>query len=544
MNLIRQWCSEIVLLWGWRANLASFLLGFVLALGLPPFDIWPIAFVCFPIFVLLLDGAARYDLDVGLKTKFKLGFVKGWLFGLGYFLASLWWVATSFLVDGGIYLFILPFAMLALPMGLAIFTGLACGIAMLNWHSGATRIMSLAGLLAASEYFRGTIMTGFPWNPLGMPAMAHPIGMQSASALGIFGVSLLAIFVFCAPVLAIQPVREGSALLPSNKPKIIVSALAILLAMSHLGFGVWRIASTNIEAQPNLAMRIVQPNIPQNEKWLPQLQKQHFDTYLELSNLATSPQTIGAVSFSHIIWPETALTFLLTEEAQAIGRLDELLAPETTLLTGAVRAERPIDEAGQQKVYNTLYAINGSGQILDAQDKLRLVPFGEFLPFTGILDKLGLAPRAMQAFGFTHGAERKPMKLHATPSFLPLICYEIIFQPDFEAEQPNWLLNVTNDAWFGNTPGPYQHLRHAQLRAVSQGVPVVRAANTGISAFIDPLGRIVQKLPLGEKGVLDGGLPNSLGISSIFWHRTGVFWTLVLLFLLAGSVPKFIRTKK
>jgi len=265
---------------------------------------------------------------------------------------------------------------------------------------------------------------------------------------------------------------------------------------------------------------------------------------LDMSNQSVSPEAVGAISFSHIIWPETALTFLLTEAPDAIRAISQVMPSQSLLLTGAVRAERPSNDHDPMKVYNSLYALNGQAEILAAQDKQRLVPFGEFLPLTGMLDFLGIAPRFMVQYGFSPGAQQSVMELADTPKFLPLICYEVIFQPKFNKEaDAQWLLNITNDAWFGNTPGPYQHLRLAQLRAASQGVPLVRVANTGISAIIDPLGRIQKQLPLGERGILDGTLPKPVGISSRFHHRDEVFWVFVLVFFALGGISVLQKRK-
>ncbi|MEO0637714.1 MAG: apolipoprotein N-acyltransferase [Pseudomonadota bacterium] len=512
LERFRMRAGDVLLLWGWRANATAFLAGGLFALGLPPLDLFFFGFLALPILVLLLDGATTDDPSQGAGGRFRKGFVRGWWFGTGYFLVSLWWVATSFLVDGGLLLLLLPFAMVLLPMGLALFTGLGCGLASIAWHEGPQRLLLLAGALGATEWLRGNVLTGFPWNLYGMPAMMHPLGMQSSSVLGIYGVTVVALFVFAAPVLLIEPRRQPVLSSKSfDRRRFWVGSFALILALAHIGFGAWRLATTEITYQPNVALRVVQPNLNQVDKWKPELADEHFQSYLKLSDRATSPQTIGALSFTHIIWPETAFPFLLTERPDALVALADLIPDETVLLTGANRLERSADEETASRVYNSIYAINGSGEIIAAQDKVRLVPFGEYIPFAQFLDIFGLSPIAANDFGFAAGAVRNVMSLPGTPALLPLICYEIIF-PNARAQsaetgRPEWILNVTNDAWFGATPGPHQHLRHAQIRAASDGLPVVRAANTGISAVIDPLGRITHRLPLGEAGTLDSALP-------------------------------------
>ncbi|MEM1365063.1 MAG: apolipoprotein N-acyltransferase [Pseudomonadota bacterium] len=529
LERLRSIADDLVLAWGWRANALAFGAGALFASGLPPFDLFFMGFVAFPVLVLLMDGAVADELGSGAGPRFRRGFVRGWWFGMGYFLLSLWWVATSFLVDGGVLLLLLPFAMVLLPIGLAIFTGFGTGLATMLWHEGAHRLLLLAGFLGATEWLRGTILTGFPWNLYGMPAMMHPVGMQSASAIGIYGVTLIAILVFSAPVLALREPRPDWANRASaggqkpwlkNGSQMWVASLAVALAVAHVGFGIWRLSSTEVEYQPDVALRVVQPNLNQADKWRPELADENFSQYLRLSDRPTSPQTIGAVSFTHIIWPETAFPFVLTERPDALVALAELLPDNTMLLTGAVRRERPVEEGGSPKVYNTVYGINGSGEIIAAQDKVRLVPFGEFIPFGRFFDQFGISPIAASDFGFTAGAVRQAMTLPGTPALLPLICYEVIFPnegvQDTQSNAPQWILNVTNDAWFGATPGPHQHLRHAQIRAASEGVSVIRAANTGISAIIDPLGRITNSLPLGEEGTLDSALPKPVSLPLTF----------------------------
>ncbi|MEO0497435.1 MAG: apolipoprotein N-acyltransferase [Pseudomonadota bacterium] len=515
---LRGLAGDVLLQWGWRANCLAFGAGAFFAFSLAPFDLFFLGFIAFPVLVLLLDGAMTDEPARGSAGRFRRGFTRGWWFGTGYFLLSLWWVATSFLVDGGLLLLLLPIAMVVLPMGLAIFTGLGTGLASIFWHERPQRLLLLAGSLGATEWLRGNILTGFPWNLYGMPAMMHPVGMQSAAAIGMYSVTVIAILLFAAPVLAIEPRRQsmGSGWGGANQPRrhVWVGALALILAVCHVGFGVWRLTTTQITYQPDIALRVVQPNLNQADKWKPELADENFAQYLSLSDRATSPQTIGALSFTHIIWPETAFPFVLTERPDALVALERLLPPDTILLAGAVRRELPAQEGAPPRVYNSVYAINGAGEIIAAQDKVRLVPFGEFLPFGSFFDSLGILPLAAGEFGFSPGAVRQVMTLPGTPTLLPLICYEVIFPQGgpgslsgTKADAPQWILNVTNDAWFGATPGPHQHLRHAQIRAASDGLPVIRAANTGISAIIDPLGRITDRLPLGEAGTLDSALP-------------------------------------
>jgi apolipoprotein N-acyltransferase len=211
---------------------------------------------------------------------------------------------------------------------------------------------------------------------------------------------------------------------------------------------------------------------------------------------------------THLIWPESAFPFLLAREPDALAQIAELLPPGTVLMTGAARGAETTP-GGRLQAYNSIYLIDHDGSVLSVYDKLHLVPFGEFLPFQALLERAGLQQLTKVAGGFTPGDRRRLLTVPRAPAALPLICYEIVFPGAVvpKGDRPGWILNVTNDGWFGNSTGPYQHFQQARVRAIEEGLPLVRAANTGISAVTDPLGRIVASLPLGFEGALDAGLP-------------------------------------
>jgi apolipoprotein N-acyltransferase len=234
--------------------------------------------------------------------------------------------------------------------------------------------------------------------------------------------------------------------------------------------------------------------------------------YTALSDRAMSPQVRGVGDVTHLIWPESAFPFFLTREPDALAAIAELLPPGTMLITGAARYAEAASGPGRIRAYNSVYVIDDAGSILSVYDKVRLVPFGEFLPFRDLLDRLGLQQLVRVPGGFLAGDRRRAIMAPPAPEFAPLICYEAIFPRAVTpaGERPGWLLNVTNDGWFGASSGPYQHIRQAQLRAIEEGLPMVRAANTGVSAVMDPVGRIVAMLPLGREGVLDSALPQRM----------------------------------
>jgi apolipoprotein N-acyltransferase len=265
--------------------------------------------------------------------------------------------------------------------------------------------------------------------------------------------------------------------------------------------------------------------------------------YLALSDRASGPQSTGVRDVNILIWPESAFPFFLTREADAMAQIASLLSKETVLITGSVRAPDAPPGARITRAYNSIYVIDHDGSVVSIYDKVHLVPFGEFLPFQDWMEKIGLVQLTKVQGGFIPGSRRRSLEVPHAPRALPLICYEAIFPGDVveRDDRPGWIVNLTNDGWFGISTGPYQHLQQARLRAIEQGLPVVRAANTGISAVIDPLGRMVAVLGLGVEGVLDSGLPSAIPMT--VYARTGnipaaMIVTVALLFVVSRRLAK------
>jgi apolipoprotein N-acyltransferase len=294
-----------------------------------------------------------------------------------------------------------------------------------------------------------------------------------------------------------------------------------LLLIALAAYGAMRLSQAPTQFVDGVRLRIMQPNLPQDEKFNYGAKQQVMSRYLALSDRSTGPQSTGVRDVTHLIWPESAFPFFLTREPDALAQIAELLPPGTVLITGAVRAPDPTPGVRPTRAYNSIYVIDHDGSILSVYDKVHLVPFGEFLPFQDVLERLGLMQLTKLPGGFIAGDRRRVLNAPRAPRFLPLICYEIIFPGEAvpPGERPGWLVNLTNDGWFGLSSGPYQHLQQARVRAIEEGLPLVRAANTGVSAVIDPMGRIVNSLPLGTEGVLDAVLPRS--ISPPLYLRTG-----------------------
>ena len=295
-----------------------------------------------------------------------------------------------------------------------------------------------------------------------------------------------------------------------------------------------------MNAVPNVRLRIMQPNVPQDSKFRPGAGAEILRRYLDLSDRSTSPSVAGLVNVTHLIWPESAFPFVLNREPQALGMIAAALGNHTILLTGAIRMSS--GSRNDELAYNSLLAVDGTGSIIDSADKVHLVPFGEYLPAGRLLRSIGLRQFIALPGGFTAGSARRLMNVPGLPPFQPLICYEAIFpgevtpapRSDGEAPRPAFLLNVTNDGWFGLTSGPYQHLAQARLRSIEEGLPLVRAANTGISAVIDPYGRVIKELPLGVAGILDSTLPTAIGPTLFSRHPIAPVAAIYVALLLAS----------
>ena len=490
---------SIILAWGWKRAAIALVAGALSALAMAPFNAWPVLFLTFPVAIWLIDGAGA-----GRWRGVPAAAMSGFWFGLGYFVIGLYWIGYAFLVDAPTFAWLMPFAVLGLPAYLALFTAAAFALARLLWTRDASRLLALAMSLTITEWLRGHLLSGFPWNSFGY-ALSEPLALaQTASLIGLWGMTFLSVAIFASPAVLIDGSSRG------RKPWIApVAALVLLAVMAAFG-------TVRLSMQPTLLtkvkLRIMQPNLQQDVKFNYAAKAEVMQKYLTLSDRASGPQSTGVRDANILIWPESAFPFFLTREADAMAQIAELLPKGTVLITGAVRAPDLPPGARITRAYNSIYVIDHDGSVLSVYDKLHLVPFGEYLPFQDAMEKLGFVQLTRVQGGFIPGTRRRAMDIPDAPRALPLICYEMIFPGDIASrdERPGWIINLTNDGWFGYSTGPYQHLQQAQMRAIEEGLPLVRAANTGISAVIDPSGRIVARLGLGIEGVLDANLPSAL----------------------------------
>ena len=496
---------------------ATLLSGALMALSMPPTAWWPLLFPCLSVFYVLLAPQKNWR-----------AFATGWLFGFGYFIVGLYWIGNALLVPGNEFKWVWPLAILGLPIGLALFTGIAA-YAATRWAELKTwpGYCAFAFCLVSSEYLRGHIFTGFPWNLYGY-AWANLLPMvQSVSLFGVYGLTLLSVLWGSVPGLLY--LRRASV--------HRTSVTALLIIASITGLYMWgsaRLSSHPTDARDDIIIRVVQPNIPQEDKakierLVPNLQKLVG---------ASAGDFIPGMTYA-IIWPETAISDFIIEDENVSDYIRTTLMqndPKRFLVAGTLRHEQ---QNGKTIYFNGLVTYDAALKSLDSYDKSHLVPFGEYIPFKNLIP---LHP-FVNFSGFTTGNGIETQTTTPLPPFSGLICYEVIF-PGAVAKKmprPEWMINVTNDGWYGDSAGPYQHLAMAVYRAVEEGVPLIRSANTGISAVIDANGRITNQLTYGTAGFIDAPLPRALHSTTPYgkFGDFGVIFGLLLLaaLTLAGRKP-------
>lgn len=477
MNSPVQWICDRR---GWQRYGLICLAGLVSTFAMPPVYAVPVLFITFPLLFWSVESS---------RTR-RGAFAAGWWFGVGHFAAGVYWVGNALDIVG------VPPALAApLPLVLALFSAAACALYWSFRESGGERLLIFAVCWTMFEWLRGHLFTGLPWNLTGYVWGFSDAISQIAAYVGPYGLSLLTVSIVCAPALLRE--RPLGSLRNWSPFFMAFLALAVLWAV-----GAVRLLGATEGVVPGVNLRIVQANIDQRDKWQRDLLVENFVSHMMLS------ERPGQESVTAFIWPETAVPYFLDERPAHTVTIGRLLAGEGVVITGALRRDR--DAQGDPRYYNNLSVIAPNGAIAGSYDKIHLVPFGEYVPLQPVLEALGIEKIVEGAGDYSSGAHRNALVLpEPLPPAAPLICYEVIFPGAVtgEGERPKWLLNLTNDAWYGITAGPHQHFVSARFRAIEEGLPLVRAAGTGISGIIDPYGRVLAKLGLGKKGFLDGNLP-------------------------------------
>lgn len=458
-------------------------LGAVYATVFAPMHWFAAGFVAFGGLVTLIAGA----------SSVRMGFVLGWGFGFGSFAVGLHWIVEAFSVDAerfGVYAW--P-SLFALAASLAVFPGLATAVAAAVTKA-RVRWTPLSVLLAVtwaiSEWLRANVLGGFPWNVAGYAWGGSDVMLQSAGLFGIHGAGFVAVLVWLLPFAALRDRSAG--------PAMVAGALGGALWF----YGEARLATPSKVAPDPPIVRIINTDIPQKDKWRESERGRIVDTLVNLS----IAETTAVAKPKLVFWPEAAVPMLIDEDADARARIAGALPEDGFLLTGAIRRE--IKDDGSVRWHNSLLALGPDGNVAARYDKVRLVPFGEYMPFRSWLARI---PRlGVGETDFSPGTTRATIVLPGLPSIWPAICYESIFS-DFPQEgEPAFIFAATNDAWFGGSWGPYQHFLAARVLAIELGLPLVRSANGGISAMIDGEGRVLKALPPNNPGIIDAMLPSRL----------------------------------
>jgi len=514
---------ELAALSGWRRYGLAFLLGVCATATLPPVDLTPLLLVAFPGLLWLDEGSP------GLWASFRLGYA----FGFGFFVSGLYWIAGALLVDFASFWWLVPVAVAGLPAAFALYVGTALFATNLVANhlrlSGTARVFAFAIAWTVAEWVRGHAFTGLPWNLAGYAWSGGFPGaivmLQSVAWIGIYGLSFLTILAASLPALfgtaSLAPISPGRRLAPAIGAGLLILLPGLL--------GAIRLQTTST-ADTGIWLRIVQPSIPQTMKWDPTAAERNFRLLLDLSG-APETRPIAAV-----VWPEAATPFLLGRDAARRRQIGTIASGRGYVVTGAVRANPPPGPVVQ--IWNSLEALNSDGDIVARYDKAHLVPFGEYVPFRDVLPWKKITVGSVD---YTAGPGPRTINLPGLPRFAPLICYEVVFPHAIveEDDRPAWILNVTNDAWYGQSSGPYQHFAIARTRAVEEGLPLVRVANNGVSGVVDAVGRVVARIDLNTVGYADLPLPAAANVTPYVRGGDWMFFGLLII----GAIPVAFRLR-
>jgi len=505
----------------WYARFIALAAGAAAALAHPPWGFLP-GLLGYGLFFALVDRApGAHD-----------AFLRAWFTGVGYFLISLWWIYEPFQVDAKDQGWMAPFAVAIMAAGMALFWGAAGGVYRRFAGRGVARLLFFVGILAAFEWLRGHILTGFPWNLPGESWRAGSAPSQFAAVVGAYGLTWTTLAVVCGPWLA----REG-------KGGVMLASISALGLGALFLFGVVRLAGAPAPRNPAIWIRIVQADVNQESKYDRGAFNSIVARYVGLTaRPAGRPADI-------VVWPEgaipAAMDDYLAPRTWTQAAIGGSLHPGQTLITGGYRYGAETAD-GKAVYYNSLAVARQSAdgpRVAGVYDKYRLVPFGEFIPLDSLAARLGIKQMVHVGDGFTPGPPPRPLAIAGLPSMQPLICYESLF-PGFTrdgarraGQRAEWIVNISNDAWFGTGSGPLQHLNIASYRAIEEGLPLVRATPTGVSAMIDAFGRIIpgESLGQGALGVIDAPLPPALAPTLYDRWGEGPFVVMLLISLVGAA---------
>ncbi len=499
---------------GFRKYALTFALGALMTFTMPPIGFVPALLVCVPGLIFL---------SINAPTRWK-SFLTGWVFGAGYFIFGLYWISAALFVDIAQWGWVLPLSAILGPSVLGLCYGFVPLIARRWRGSEAAYALATAFAWSGVEYLRGHLFTGFPWN---LPGYAWhwdlPL-LQTASVVGIYGLTLLTLVWAALPAMTLRP--------------RLVAGLLALFVVAQAGGTIRLLLNPTVQSD-HYAVRLVQANIPEATKWNNDEDWRNLEKHLNLTK--AKPQTPDTPTF--VVWPETSVSADLSAFPDIAHIIAQALPKDSYGILGALRVDAANE--GHPSFYNSVSVLDKNDKVLSNYDKHHLVPFGEYIPFR---DKIPFTPLALAVSGigdFTRGPGPQTLHIGKLPSFSPLVCYEVIFPGEVvdEKDRPDWIVNVTNDGWYGLTAGPHQHLGIARLRAIEEGLPLARAANTGISAMFDPAGRLLKDQPLGTAGYIDSPLPKPLP-PTIYSQLGDSLFFLMLVAVAAGAETLRRRQQK
>ena len=491
----------------WR-HLLPIVCGAGLALAQSPFSQFWVVFLMLPLVFSLLANS----------TSKRAAALIGWLLGTGYFMIALNWITQPFLVDVQRHGWMAPFALVSMAGGLALFWAAAFWAARYFSVKNYALAAAIAGFWTLSEYARSTVLTGFPWALTGYGWIETPVA-QNAAWAGPHGLGLMTLATGLSLTIAL--------------PRSLIISGALIAALWL--FGLWRAPDVATLREDGFVVRLIQPNADQSLKWDADWVAKFYQRQLDYS--ATKTETQPDV----IIWPETSVPFILSTSQGAMAEIAASATPARVIM--GIRELQ--GEPGRETLFNSLALLDRTGVVTARYDKYHLVPFGEYIPFAQWLSGFDIGPLTSEnLFGFSAGAGPRLIQTNGIPAFLPLICYEAIFPDAMQAPEgrAEWLVQITNDAWFGKLTGPFQHLAQARMRAIEQGLALARSANTGISAMIDPYGRLIRQIGLGSEGFVDAPLPMALAPTP--YSRTGDLPALLAAMLMVGFALASRRSDK
>ena len=439
------------------------------------------AFAPYFFFPILWFGLAILAIQNN-SASHRVSFENAFCFGAGLGVTGMNWLAYTMTLEGSDYKWLVPIIWVSFGLFFGLYYGLTAFLASFS-RPGVSRWLAFAGWFGVIEWVRSWAFSGFPWNSVGNIWNGTLPILQSVSIIGVYGLGILTVLIFTTPFF-------GRKLKPTL---LALGALGILYA-----FGTWRLYDAQKETVWGVRLRVVQPNIPCTLKWSPRHARENLSKMIHLSKENNDQIT-------HVIWPESAFSFLINTDEQDRLQLMPAMRQGAALITGAMRAvtQKPLTIA------NSLVVLDDLTNIRSYFDKAHLVPFGEYTPLRGILPLEKFVPFESD---ITAGPGPRTIPVINAGPAAPMVCYEAIFSGEVvdKTKRPQWLINVTNDGWYGMSAGPHHHFAMAQTRAVEEGLPLVRSANTGISAVVDGYGQILDKLDLGTEGVIDADLPQAL----------------------------------